>query len=238
MNVWDCVYRALEIRKTMDLNRYDITGTEDNQNNSFSKGMQKLRQMKDGDDEYEHMESADNIIARSGTSNDIFRKFTDYDPSTDLVAVMEKNRKEEEKAINNQNVFGDLVNKLLPQIMPKSNPADEIEDKNVLSFIEKSVMPDKATKKPGMLIKPKLKLNKKKVENNDINNTSFLIREMDKRLKKTVNNKVSNIIKNFEGFSKLSNPKEEIYEKLAHKLFESQEKHKLYKGNAINEVYK
>ena len=239
MNVWDCVYRALEIRKTMNLNRIDTIGTDDNQSNAFNKSLRKNKPSKDEEDEYDRLESVDdNIIARSGTSNDIFNKFTDYDPSTDLVAVMEKNRKEEEKEIDKQNVFGELVNKLLPQIMPKSGQAGEIEDKNVLSFIEKSVMPDKATKKPSMLIKPKPKIKKKKIENNDINNASFLIREMDKRLKKTVNDKVSNIIKNFEGLSKLSNPKEEIYEQLAHKLFESQEKHKLYKGNATNEVYK
>lgn len=118
--------------------------------------------------------------------------------------------------------------------MPRAISGD-LEDSNVLSFIQKSVLPEK---NDTSLIKPKPKpIKKKKIDSTLGDNTSFLIREMDKRLKKTVNEKVAQMIKNDKKLKSLALPKEEVYQKLSHKLIEMQDKHKLYKGDATNVLY-
>ena len=116
--------------------------------------------------------------------------------------------------------------------MPVSTQGD-LEDGNVISFIEKSVNPDKNESK---LIKTNKKV-VKKVNIGMSDETTFLIREMDKKLKRTINDKVAAMIKSDKKLSSITIPKDEIYSKLAHKMFEVQDNHKLYKGTATNQVY-
>lgn len=153
---------------------------------------------------------------------------------TNILNLVLQNRENQQREQEEDNALSDILKKVKAQIMPRTTSGD-LEDNNVLSFIQKSVMPEK---KENNLIKPKPKIIKKKVDSGVGDNASFLIREMDKKLKKTINDKVAAVIKNDERLQSLSMPKEEIYSKLAHKMIEIQEKHKLYKGDATNEVYK
>lgn len=239
MNIWDCIYRALEIKKISQFNKVDTFGSDDNpdKDRSVSPPKKRANQLKDDDDAYFRDHS--DTIFKSGISNDFLNHLASLDGENELFSIMQKNRKAEETEQNHQTILGELVDKVKAQIMPNSGSSDEIEDKNVLSFIKKSALPGQSNAdKPGLLIKPKPKIKKKKIEAEEGSHASFLIREMDKRLKKTVNEKVANIIKNHKKLVEMSIPKEQIYEQLAHKLFETQEKHKLYKGLATHEVYR
>jgi len=158
------------------------------------------------------------------------RRKTELNIFTLAMQNKKKSLKEQEEELILNNVTEMVKN----QIMPRTT-SNDLQDSNVLSFIEKSVMPNKTDNK---LIKPKPKIKMKKIDSGLGDNTSFLIREMDKKLKRKINQKVASIIKSNDKLSNLSMPKEEIYSKLSHKLMEMQENHKLYKGEATNEISK
>jgi hypothetical protein len=120
--------------------------------------------------------------------------------------------------------------------MPKKAALTGVNDRDILPFIESSI-PEKRRKSSLFKIKPKKK-GKKEKESAIGDNAPFLMRQMEKRMKKKVNDKVSEMIKNHHQLDTIDKPKEELYSILAHKLFETQEQHKLYKGETTNSVYK
>jgi hypothetical protein len=256
-NIWDWVYRSLEIKKNVPLDREDTYGTDSQSpsKNPFKKeyipkvGMasyapngKRIEEDKEESDNdslnnVNHLDTtalleAEKVEQKSKehvTTNGK-RKMTE----TNLLKLIMNNRMEEKKKLEEDEAFEDILNKVKGQIMPRGITGD-LEDSNVLSFIQKSVLPEK---KDTSLIKPKPKpIKKKKVDSTLGDNTSFLIREMDKRLKKTVNDKVAQMIKNDKKLCSLTLPKEEVYQKLSHKLIEMQDKHKLYKGDATNVIF-
>ena len=238
MNVWDWVYRALEIKKNHIIGNFE-TKISDRNSRSVSPNKETKDEMKEshnikrvnpsniqGSDGEDEVIIEDNMIK------------VDDEPSTtptngnyDLLKALVKNTEYERERDNEDNIFDEFVNKVKTSIMPRSISGD-LEDGNVLSFIEKSVNPEKNENK---LIKPTKKI-VKKVNASANDETSFLIREMDKKLKKTINEKVAAMIKNDKKLSSIMIPKDEIYSKLAHKIYEVQENHKLYKGTATNQV--
>lgn len=154
------------------------------------------------------------------------------DNKYDLLKDIQKNMENERESDNQESIFTEFVNKVRKSIVPICLPGD-LEDGNVISFIEKSVNPDKNESK---LIKTNKKV-VKKVNIGATDETTFLIREMDKKLKKTINEKVAAMIKSDKKLLSIAIPKDEIYSKLAHKMFEVQDNHKLYKGTATTQVY-
>jgi len=245
-NVWDWVYRALEIKKNLSISRIDTSITEESKSRVVSsekkqsrfKNQTKNLNNSDSFDEMNHMDTNalfeaerwENVDLQSRVQKFSTRKLTE----TNLLNLININRENQKKEQEEEDAFEDVLNKLKGQIMPRTTSGD-IEDSNVLSFIQKSVLPDKNETK---LIKPKPKVTKKKkVESGIGDNTSFLIREMDKRLKKTINKKVGELIKNDKKLSNLTWSKSEVYSKLAHRLTELQDNHKHYKGECTNEVF-
>ncbi|CAI2386019.1 unnamed protein product [Moneuplotes crassus] len=271
MNIWECVYRALEIKKNIDFSEIDRNNSmasidkasnfspekekhskfEPIQKKKFDNTLDKeliIGQNKEQSSELRNVmlnlsgnKGSDNSdLESSKEDNDAledfkpkskpFRKITEHN----FLSLMMKNKERSIKEEEDELVLNDVIEMVKPQIMPRTT-SNDLQDSNVLSFIEKSVMPNKTDKK---LIKPKPKIVKKKVEAGLGDNSSFLLREMDKKLKRTINSKVANIIKSNKKLSSLSMPKDELFSKLSHKLMEMQEQHKLYKGNAVNEISK
>ena len=54
-----------------------------------------------------------------------------------------------------------------------------------------------------------------------------------KSLNKTVNSRVVELINSNQQINSINKPKEEIYQRIAHKIYEAQEEHKLYFGDTI-----
>ncbi|CAI2358952.1 unnamed protein product [Moneuplotes crassus] len=272
MNIWECVYRALEIKKNIDFSEIDRNNSmwsvdksrdpsPERESRQDLERMQK-RRLDDALDmdlikltPKDSSEQLNNVILNisknASLKNASMEESSQEDDSAiedlqqkskpsraptenNMLNLMMKNKERSIKEEEDDNIFNEIIKMVKPQIMPRTT-SNDLQDSNVLSFIEKSVMPNKTDKK---LIQPKPKVKKKKVDAGLGDNSSFLIREMDKKLKRTINQKVANIIKSNKKLSSLSMPKEEVYAKLSHKLMEMQEQHKLYKGDATNEVSK
>jgi hypothetical protein len=75
-----------------------------------------------------------------------------------------------------------------------------------------------------------------KSDASDDNPLASLQKNIDKNLKKQVNNKVVDLIQNSNELNAIDKPKEDVYQKVAHKIFEAQEEHKLYMGETMTTV--
>ena len=259
-NIWDCIYRALEIKKKIPIQRIETNISNESRSPSPMKAGHKqmdsskldLSLFKSGpsppnDDDNESLSDVSRLDTNALLHTETDQIEEEKQPpaqgrrnnrrmtNNDLLNLVNLNRLKEQQEQEEENALSDILQKVRPQIMPRTK-SDDLEDSNVLSFIQKSVMPE--NDKESKLVKPKPKIKKKKIDSGVGNESSFLIREMDKRLKRTINDKVANMIKKDQRLSQLSMPKEELYVKLAHKFEEMQEQHKLYKGETTNMVYK
>lgn len=246
MNIWDCVYRALEIKKNIDFQRTDSLITEEDISpgrpsfrNKIERGTSKNRNKESSGKEISLRNKANISASNSNSgsevaSEELNRKISNKRRVTDtnLFGVIMVNQEKSKKAKEEDLVLADVLEQVKEQIMPRTT-SNDLQDSDVLSFIQKSVMPDKMDNK---LIKPKQKITKKKIDSSLGDDANMINFEMAKRLKKTVNKKIANMIKNNEKFNSLQMPRGELYSKLSHKLMEMQEKHKLYKGNATSET--
>ena len=206
MNIWDCIYRALEIKK---------------HSHSVKTGAYKL-------DYYE------SPILSTGKFNDldgeerakIEEESGPLDDSDYEMVIENYKQAEAQKEMNNENkIIDKLIETLKPTLVPKKKK--ELKDTDLLKLFSKS-----SSKQP--LLKNVTKAVNKKASREPSTDemSKMLQRNIDKKLKKTVNSKVMSMIQNHTELNSINKPKEELYRKIEHKIFEAQEEHMLYNGEA------
>lgn len=150
---------------------------------------------------------------------------------SDYEMLLETYKGEEDK--KNEKTEDDIISRLVDtfksSIMPKRKK--EFKDKDLLKLIDSAHRSNNFTKIMG-----KRSNQNSKSEVPKDNACASIQRNIDKKLKKTVNSKVVNLINNNKELDSINKPKETIYQKIAHKIFEAQEQHKLYSGEATTTV--
>ena len=206
MNIWDCIYRALEIKKHL---------------NSVKTGAYKL-------DYYE------SPVLSSGKFNDLdgderakIEEESGPLDDSDYEMVLERYKEAENlKEKDNENkIIDGLIDTLKPTLVPKKKK--ELKDNDLIRLFSKGPNKQHLIKN----INKKLSSKPSKQPSSD-EMTKMLQMNINKKLKKTVNTKVMNMIKNHKELNNINKPKEEIYRKIEHKIFEVQEEHMLYSGEA------
>ena len=194
INVWDWIYRALEIKKHAQ---------------SIKTGTTKLK----FDEERQKIEEESAPLEDS-----------DYE------ALLEtwKEAEDEKNEKNEDNIITKLVDTFKGSIMPKRNK--EIKDSNLLNLIGNTSKQSNHIKIIGR------KSQKPKSEVAKEDPLSMIKRNIDKNLKRTINAKVADSIQNWEELNSIDKPKESLYQKIAHKIYEAQEDHKLYNGDTMTTV--
>jgi hypothetical protein len=113
--------------------------------------------------------------------------------------------------------------------MPKKKK--QLMDNDLIKLISKNA------KSPNLIkifIKKNAPAPAKTIQENDLINS--IQKNIDKKLKKTVNAKVVDMIKNNKQINMIDKPKEELYQRIAHKIYEAQEEHQLYFGETTTTV--
>ena len=210
MNVWDCIYRALEIKK--HAHSINTGTTQLNMDDSPRQSNAK---------ELTFDEEKSKIEEESGPLDDL-----DYETLLDSY----KEADDEKKQVDEDKIINKCIDKLKENVLPKKE-RKELKDRDLLKILTKHHKSPSQMKTIGK--KADLKPSKQ-AEGDDFLN--MIQRNIDKKLKKTVNTKVVDMIKNNKELNAIDKPKEEIYRRIAHKIFEAQEEHKLYNGEATTTV--
>lgn len=211
MNVWDCIYRALEIKK----HAKSITTGNANLNDEDS----PRRSTKDiGGIE----ESRSKVEEESGPLED-----SDYD----MLLESYKEADEKKKETTEDGIINNLIEAVKASVLPKKKEK-ELKDKELLKMFNKTSNTPKFLKSVGK--KNNSKSSKPPTERTS--SLSAIQKNIDKKLKKTINAKVVDMIQNNKELNSIDKPKEKLYQRVAHKIFEAQEEHKLYNGEATTTV--
>lgn len=205
MNIWDCVYRALEIKR---------------HNQSITTGTTVLKE------DESPRQSKKNAIFDENDRAKIEEESGPLDDSDYEILLENYNKVESEKQeINEENIIESIIETLKPSIVP--NKKKEFKDTDLLRILKSTPKPQGSIKMPG-----KKAVSKTSKDNDTDGYVDMIQRNIDKKLKKTINTKVVNLIKNSD-LDKINKPKEEIYKKIAHRIYEAQEEHKLYSGETM-----
>jgi hypothetical protein len=207
MNIWDCIYRALEIKK-----KNDGVATGGYKLNEYIESPIFTSSKLDGIDE----DGRAKIEEESGPLDD-----SDYEMILDRC----KETDDEKQQANENNIIDGLIETLIPTLVPKKK---ELKDFDLIKLFSQG------SAKPNLIKNYTKKVNTKAKEPSKDEMSNMLQRNIDKKLKKAVNVKVMNMINNHKELNSINKPKEEIYRKIAHKIYEAQEEHKLYFGETIN----
>lgn len=190
MNIWDCVYRALEIKKNIDFQRNDSLVTDEDISpgrSSFrdrlTRGTSKNRNKESLGKEISLRNKANVSATNSNSESDVAseelnRKLSNKRRGTDtnIFNMIMVNKEKSKKAHEEDMVLADVLEQIKEQIMPRTT-SNDLQDSDVLSFIQKSVMPDKIDNK---LIKPKQKIMKKKIDSSLGDDANMINFEMAK----------------------------------------------------------
>lgn len=140
-----------------------------------------------------------------------------------------KEAEEQQKETTEDNIILNLIEHVKSSLIPVKKKV--LKDTNVMKFLYKNT----ANSNPLKMVGKKFNMKTQKDSQSE-DFTGNLKRNIDKKLKKTVNNKMVDLIKNSKELNSIDKPKEEIYRKIEHKIYEAQEEHKLYNGEATTTV--
>lgn len=207
MNIWDCIYRALEIKR--NLNSVKTGAYKLDYYESPIMGSSKVNDL----DEEEKAK----IEEESGPLDD-----ADYD----MILEQYKGAKDQKENDNEDKIIDGIIEEIKPNLVPKKK---ELKDNDLLKLFARG---------PNHNKQNILKAIPKKVNNSKSAKPkpaaggigAMLQKNIDKKLKKTVDNRILDLIKNNKELNTINKPKEEIYRKIQHKILEAQEEHLLYNG--------
>jgi len=216
MNIWDCIYRALDIKKYLSI-----------QPNKPSKPSKYLK-----NEQETPPQTSTKVVTISQEDRAKIEEESGPLDDSDYEMLFEKYKEDEEnqKEISEDNIISDIIEHVKSSVIPKRKKK-EIKDGNLLRFLTKTSNNSNNMKMVGKKVNFK---NVKEAPAEDF--MSGLKRNIDKNLKKTVNSKMVDLIKNNKELNSIDKPKEELYRKIAHKIFEAQEEHNLYIGEATATV--
>ena len=207
MNIWDCIYRALEIKK---------------HNESINTGTTKLESDQNGQND-NHDEEKTKIEEESGSLND-----DDYEMILETCKEISHDKAEK----NEDGIISKLIDTFKGSIMPNMPKLKkDLKDADLLKIIGDNSRPQNHIKMMGRKTQKRTKS-----DTTEDNPLASLKRNIDKNLKKQVNNKVVDLIENSSELNSIDKPKEAVYQKVAHKIYEAQEEHKLYMGETMTTV--
>ena len=150
----------------------------------------------------------------------------DSDYEMILENCKEDNQEKQEKE---DDIINGIIDAIKGEVLPKKKR--QLKDNDLIKLISKNAKSPNLVK---ILTKKNNPSPAKLSKEDDLINS--IQRSIDKKLKKTVNAKVVELIKNNKQINLIDKPKEELYQRIAHKIFEAQEEHQLYFGETTTTV--